>query len=200
MAVTGRILSVGRWLASADRRAFAAVRASRTVTGITVARAVSALAEPEVVYPVLVAAGIAAAVREGQRQGFARAWWRVAAPGIAVAAGAVVRRQVSEAVARPRPPRDAWLTPPEGYSLPSRHTTLAVLAAGAAVRALGVRGAAARAVPILAAAGVGGSRVYLGVHWPGDVIAGWLFAEGWLRIIGKLPPEAACSRRNRKKG
>jgi undecaprenyl-diphosphatase len=103
-----------------------------------------------------------------------------------VAAGALVRRGLSEAIARPRPPEDAWLAEPEGFSLPSKHTTMAALAAGAAARALGVRGVPADVATTLAAAGVGASRVYLGVHWPADVLAGWLFAEGWLHLTDPL--------------
>jgi membrane-associated phospholipid phosphatase len=44
----------------------------------------------------------------------------------------------------------------------------------------GPSGAPVRATTLVAAAGIGASRVCLGVHWPSDVVAGWLFAEGWL--------------------
>ncbi|HTS95593.1 MAG TPA: phosphatase PAP2 family protein [Streptosporangiaceae bacterium] len=161
-----------RWLVRADRAAYAALMARRRPAAVAAARAVSGVAEPRVVYPALAAAGLVAARRAG--------WPQAVRPGLVVAGGAAARRQLCRVIARPRPPAAQWLTEPEGFSLPSRHTTLAALTAGALVRALGVGGRPGRAAPLLAAAGVGASRVCLGVHWPGDVLAGWAFAEAWL--------------------
>jgi len=160
--------------AQADRAVFRRVQARRTRPGIALARRVSALAEPEVVYPLLVIAGVCAARRAG--------WRRACEPCLVVAGGALLRRRLSEVIARQRPPATAWLTVPEGFSMPSKHTTLAALAAGACVRAAGAGDPAAHAAVLLAAGGVGAGRVCLGVHWPSDVIAGWLWAEGWLRV------------------
>ena len=171
------------WL---DQAVIGMIQKGRHPGAVTAARAVSALAEPRfVVFPVAVAT---AAV--GRRAG----WRQACVPCLTVVGGAAVRRLLSRAIARPRPPAAVWLTEPEGFSMPSKHTSLAALTAGtcavgsAATGGLGGHGAA-----LLAAAGVGASRVYLGVHWPTDVLAAWIFAEAWLQLGEALIPELAPS-------
>lgn len=91
-------------------------------------------------------------------------------------------------IARERPPEAMWLIEPEGFSLPSKHTSLAALTAGACATALGADRLVCDTAVIAAAASVGASRICMGVHWPTDVLAGWLFAAGWLDLVRALIP------------
>jgi membrane-associated phospholipid phosphatase len=159
-----------------------------TSPGWGAARIVSGLAEPAVVAPLMTAVVVRTARQTG--------WRAVCLPLLAVTAGAKIRRMLSRAAARPRPPATWWLTEPEGFSLPSKHATLAALAAGACARHAGASGRASHLIAVLAGAGVGASRVYLGVHWPSDILAACLFAGGWLQLAG-LPPAARLTQAGR---
>jgi membrane-associated phospholipid phosphatase len=163
-----------------DRAVIGMIQNRRRPAGVRAARAVSALAEPRFVVLPMTVAAVAVARRDG--------WRRALVPCLTVTGGAAVRRRMSRAIARPRPPAAVWLTEPAGFSMPSKHTSLAALAAGtcAAAGGLGSHGAV-----LLAAAGVGASRVYLGVHWPTDVLAAWLFAEAWLQLADAITRQPA---------
>ena len=86
---------------------------------------------------------------------------------------------------RPRPPVSAHLIAVSESSLPSGHTLDATIVLGvlAVVAVALLRGAGARIAVVLAAcAGIavaGAARVYLGVHWATDVLAGGLRGGAW---------------------
>jgi membrane-associated phospholipid phosphatase/uncharacterized damage-inducible protein DinB len=102
------------------------------------------------------------------------------------------------ATARPRP--DLWppLVSVSGYSFPSGHasagTSLFPLLAWMAGRSRPSIAPLAWALALALAAFVGVGRLYLGVHWPSDVLAGWLLGATlyagvirWLARPGRGP-------------
>jgi membrane-associated phospholipid phosphatase len=100
-------------------------------------------------------------------------------------AGIYVETQVNALVGRVRPPMADWAGTAGGPAFPSGHTTAATLFAASCAWALAARvqpGWPRRTVwagAVIYAAAVGWSRVWLGVHWPTDVVGGWLFGLTW---------------------
>lgn len=156
---------------------------ARTPALTAIAKVVTDLGSDPVAYVVLVASLIGA-----------RRWRMGVAAVLALGTGQVVRLLINLAVARPRPPRADWLVAAAGHAWPSGHTTTATLAFGLAVVigwprlvSRGARSAAIAAAGLMAV-GVGLSRVYLGVHWPTDVLAGWAFGLTWLSLTALAAP------------
>ena len=103
----------------------------------------------------------------------------------AMVGAAAVFRGLKLVIDRPRPPVADRLVEETNESLPSGHATMSMVVIGILVVLAWPRlRAAARAVLVAAAAGwvgaVGATRIYLGVHWFSDVLAGWLVGAAWL--------------------
>jgi undecaprenyl-diphosphatase len=91
---------------------------------------------------------------------------------------------------RPRPGVFFDLSPAETYSFPSGHAFVATVFYGLLACILATAHPHRRGAIVVAAAlsalMIGFSRVYLGYHYPSDVLGGWSCAAGWLALCG--PP------------
>jgi undecaprenyl-diphosphatase len=101
-----------------------------------------------------------------------------------VASGRLALEGLKLVVMRPRPPAADWLDPVASWSFPSSHSGGTMLTALALALMLNRRGGIAAAIGF--ALLIGWSRLALGVHWPGDVLAGWGFALLWVGGAARL--------------
>jgi membrane-associated phospholipid phosphatase len=91
-------------------------------------------------------------------------------------------------VERPRPDVAERVVLVNSWSYPSGHslnslTVLGLLTVLAVLERPGrLRKVLLSALGVVLVAAVGFSRVYLGVHWPSDVLGGWLIGVLWLTI------------------
>ncbi|MCD0453001.1 phosphatase PAP2 family protein [Actinocorallia sp. API 0066] len=126
--------------------------------------------------PAGVLAMLAGAVLTGAVSVWERLGGALLALGVLVA-GAVVRRGCAELVGRERPPDHDWSVHATGHAFPSGHTTAATIVAVLLVTAF--TRAWMRVLIVAWAIGVGLTRIWLGVHWPTDVLGGWCFGLLW---------------------
>ncbi len=92
---------------------------------------------------------------------------------------------------RPRPPvSGALIHLPASFSFPSGHSMGSLCLAWVVCYLVLTSNSASRNVRIATVAGVlvyalavGFSRVYLGVHYPSDVLASWLLGAGWIALV-----------------
>ncbi|MGK6324909.1 phosphatase PAP2 family protein [Sphingomonas sp. DT-51] len=117
-----------------------------------------------------------------------RLWLTAALVATATISGSVIAAQAKYLVGRPRPELVDHLVQVTGLSFPSGHATNSALVylTLAGLVAQVAHGRAVRsyifAVAVVLTGLIGISRVYLGVHWPSDVLAGWCAGTGWAAL------------------
>ncbi|MCH5676335.1 phosphatase PAP2 family protein [Streptomyces gilvus] len=106
--------------------------------------------------------------------------WTALWLAVTVAVGSLVQQSLKAAIDRPRP---VWPDPVDSAhyaAFPSGHAMTATVVCGLLVWLLHRHGTGralwrtALTAAVVSVVGVGLTRVWLGVHWPSDVLGGWL--------------------------
>ncbi|MDO4762244.1 MAG: phosphatase PAP2 family protein [Corynebacterium sp.] len=112
---------------------------------------------------------------------------RAGLPALAVIGTSIAVELVKVLIQRPRPPATGWLVEVSTFSFPSGHAAAAT--ACAVVVWIGMRGTTHRWVSVAAgvlALCIATSRLYVGVHWLSDVIAGALIGASFTLITAAV--------------
>lgn len=169
-------------VASFDRQVSVAIWSLRgpalsvIMTGVTASAGVLSIS-------VATAAVAVVLLRRGQRRSALMAV-------LLVSVGVLLSTVAKGRFERSRPPAATALVDlPSSYSFPSGHS-MASLCLSAAISVLALRSGLSTGIKaaIVAACAawalvVGFSRVYLGVHYPSDVLASWLLGGAWIAIV-----------------
>ncbi|WP_328791775.1 MULTISPECIES: phosphatase PAP2 family protein [unclassified Streptomyces] len=128
-------------------------------------------------------------------------WWRgdrgrALRVALVTLAASALQQGLKALVGRERP---VWPDPVDSAqyaAYPSGHAMTATVVCGlllwllprpATGRVRVARVVAAWAVAVVSVLGVGFTRVYLGVHWPSDVLAGWLLGVALVALATSVP-------------
>ena len=117
--------------------------------------------------------------------------WQAVMALVAIAGAAVLSGVLKALVDRARPSVPYPIAHAGGGSFPSGHALTSATALALLVVVLGseLPGRARRwlvAIAVVVGLAIGASRVALGVHYPTDVIGGWLVAGLWLAAIRRM--------------
>lgn len=156
-------LNIGAMAAAGEARAISPAITSLMLAASWIGDTVGRIA--------VIIAAIALLLWRGRRSG---ARWLA----LVMAGGTLLNLGLKQIFAAPRPDLLPHLDIVHSYSFPSGHAAGNMMLFGALAMLAGRRGDYLLAFMAIALIGV--SRVWLGVHWPSDVLAGWIEGLGWL--------------------
>jgi len=180
------LLSLAVWqrlagVAAVDTAVHTWVITTRSESTIVVARAVTEAGSTFVAIPLILLLGLIALAGRPAAVRIGGAVLLTAVTSLGAALGLAVNAAINGV----RPGEASWAGAAGGPTFPSGHTTVATLLAASVAWAAWIRTTdprvrtAAVIVAVAIAAVVGVSRVWLGVHWPSDVLGGWLYGLAW---------------------